>query len=809
MRNIKKILFLLLLVISYSSYSQVNNQPELTADQILRMDIDKLSDDQIRLYWEKAQSQGYTLENLEVAARVKKIPEIQIMKLKRRIMQLPSKGNRRENVYGKVKNKDGQQGDELQQREETLDSMIVKKPIFGYDFFKNDKISFAPNLNMPTPENYTIGSGDELLVEIWGAAESSTSHIVDNQGNINVNMVGKIKVGGITFEQAKAKINSALKRIYAGISAPEGSYNKVYTGITLKEIRTIKVNIIGEVKVPGTYALNALSTVLNGLYACGGPNQNGSFRNIKVVRKGKQIAIYDIYDFLTKGSEQGNVYLKDQDVILVPPYQNHVEVIGAVKREGIYETRDGETMDDLSQYFGGFDPNAYKENIVVERINGTKREVKEVSLSNSNKFEIKSGDKIIVKKLSNLFHNRISIGGAVYQPGNYAFEQGVSVSDLIEKAGGITESAFLDRAIVFRKEKNDRKSLNFSVRDVLEKKSSIALVQNDSIHIYEKDGLDKKFQVSIEGAVKSPSKYDFMQGMRIEDLVLLAGGFTEGADPSTIQLGRQINDEGMKKTSQIFDVSLSPDLTVSANSVELEPNDIVTVRFKKGYTKQISVKIEGEVMYPGAYVLMSKEDKISDLLKRAGGFSPYAYANGATLVRKKTDLGEKEQEKQLKELKQIDGGIKEAVKEDKDSYRVGINIEAILDGKKGNYDLVLNDGDVVIIPSTRQTVEVKGQVLSPSMVRYDSQKNAKWYITHAGGFANDAKKKSVFVIYPNGSVKGTENFLFFRSYPKVEPGSVVVVPEKPQKPGMSATETVTITTAITTLAILIFNTFKK
>ena len=813
---IRKILFFLLLSVGFSLplSAQVQN---LNLEQLAYINVDQLSDEQIQSFWEKAQAQGYSITDLETAARVKGVPVSQITKLRQRIMSLSTSVKKKTTTTPSNKPTSSEQ--EIfgrTEKEYQRDSLqpIKKSRVFGYDFFQNPKISFAPTINVPTPESYIINTGDELLVEVWGAAESSTTQKVDNQGNIILPMVGKVHVGGLNFVEAKARINTALRKIYAGISAPEGSYAKVYTGVSIANIRTVKVNIIGEVEAPGTYSLSALSTVINALYASGGPTENGSFRNIQVVRGGKTIAHLDIYNFLLKGSQEGNINLNDQDVIIVPPYKNQVEVIGFVKREGLYEVKEGEKLSSLVDYFGGFKSNAYKDIMVVERIVGAKREVKEVPFSDAGKFAMQGGDKLLVHRLSDIYHNRISITGAVYQPGNYAYSEGMTVLDLIDKAAGVREEAYLNRAILFRSiDRVDKQSLNFSLKDLLEKKQTIALQPNDSLHIYGRDSLIAKPMVRIEGAVRKPQKFAYAKGLYPADLIIMAGGFIEGADQTQVQVARQLNDTNFKTISKVYTVSLSKE---GEDSIALEPNDIVTVRYEKGYVPQQVVKIEGEVSFPGFYAILTKEERISSLIERSGGLAPYAYVEGATLVRKKdkNEKDDKAQEKQLKKLKKTDKDLtlietkEEENTPEASEYRVGINLKKIMENKNSYQDLVLKDGDVLIIPSEKQTVEVKGLVLAPSLVRYEKGKSTRSYINSAGGFSDNAQKKSVYVVYANGDVKGTSRFLFFRSYPKVAPGALVIVPEKPEKKSLSTTETVSVMTALTTLAILIYNTFK-
>ena len=800
---LKKLVSFIVLGCTFS-FSYISAQ-ELNMEQLSSINIDNLSNDQIRSFWEKAQSQGYTLSDLENLAKLKGVPQIQISKLNQRILMLPSK----QKVVSKTTVVEKQEGIDTFGITDNKNIDIKKSKVFGFDFFQNPKISFAPNVNMPTPENYIVGTGDELIIDVWGAAENSFSQKIDNQGNINLNMIGKIRVGGLNFNEVKTKINSALRQIYSGISASEGSYNKVYTSVSIGNVRTVKVNIIGEVQVPGTYSLNALSTLLNALYACGGPTETGSVRDIQLIRNGNKIATFDVYNFLLKGSQEGNLNLNDQDIIIVPPYKNQVEVKGNVKREGFYEIKDNENLATLIDFFGGFKANAYKDNLVIERIVGAKREVKEVSYSQANTFIMKSGDKLTVQKLSDIYHNKISIGGAVYQPGNYAYTEGMSALDLINRAAGVLDQAHLERGLLFRTTNRvDKQTLNFSVKDLLDKKINLPLQANDSLFIFSNDNIKNKQFVRIEGAVKNPRSIPFMEGLKAEDLIIMAGGFIEGADASTIHLSRQVNDENFKTISEVQHISLSPDLKVSSGSVTLQPNDIITVRYQKGYSAQQLIKIEGEISFPGHYSILTKDERISDFIERAGGITPYAYLKGATLIRKMKDLSDKEQIKQLQELNNATNEIKIEKIGNDNEYRVGINLEKIMKNKNSYQNLILKNEDILIIPSEKQTVEVKGLVLAPSLVQYEKGKTLKSYVNNAGGFANNARKRAAYVMYANGSVEGTRNFLFFKSYPKIEPGSIIIIPEKPERKSLSTTETISITTALTTLMILIYNTFK-
>ncbi|ATA67476.1 polysialic acid transporter [Capnocytophaga cynodegmi] len=822
MPKIKLLVIFLLFIGSFQTIvSQNNNNNDINLDpqQISSINIDKISDEQLSIYWEKAKNQGYTLDQLITAARMRGMSDIQAMKLRQRILQLSirKKSGNQQDTYSFQDREEETFGFTGNENKDSLATQNKKDSIFGMNFFKNPKISFTPNMNMATPENYQVGPGDELLIEVWGATEGSFKQKVDTQGNIFINAIGKINVSGLSFEDVKTKINSHLKRIYSGISAPNGSYNKVYTGVTITQVRTVKVNIIGEVTVPGTYSLSALSTVLNALYACGGPTENGSFREINLVRNGQKIATFDVYEFLIHGSEKGNLPLKDQDVIIVPPYLNRVLIEGEVKRKGAYETKEGETLANLITFFGGFTSDAFTNTLVVERIKNAKREVKEVAFEDISNFLIQNGDKLKVHPITEEYQNRLSIGGAVYQPGTYEFKEGMTAYDLLNRANGVRKEASLDRGLIFRTlNRVDYQTINFSVKDLIEERNNIPLKDNDSIHIFYKDSLQMARFIKVEGAVNKPKELPFMENMTVEDVIALAGGLSQGADASTIDIFREINDGDFRKLSQDFKVSANNELTpVEGDVITLQPNDIVSVRYIKGYTPMQTITVEGEVVYPGIYSIRSKDERISDIIERVGGFSPYAYIKGATLIRKKLDEGDIKQEQFLDEIVMAssigndnDKALKKVEKKSTE-YRIGIDLKKILQNKHSKYDLILNEGDVLLIPSEKQTIEIKGEVLAPSLVRYEKGLSLRDYVNRAGGFSDRAKKRSIYVMYANGDIKSTNNSLFFKNYPELEPGAIIIVPSKPERQRISTSETIGIISAITTMGVLIFNVLKK
>ena len=795
MRYIKITTFFICLIFSIQSISSQS------IDQIRNADIDSYSDSQIASYWNKAQQQGYSLEQLELIAKSKGMSSAKFMKLKNRILNL--------NTITKTESSSDVTSSETSELETFgLDGSESKKDIeqndlFGYDFFKNPSISFTPNLNLATPTTYQLGPGDELLIDIWGASENNYRKKVTKEGAIRIEGIGPIYVSGLSIEKAKTKIISYLKKIYNGIGAANNSYNKVYTEVSLVGVRTVQVSMIGEVKVPGSYSLNALSTVLNALYAAGGPTENGSFRNIKVIRGGKEFSQFDIYQYLLKGSQKGNIFLQDQDIIYVETYRSKIEVTGEVKRSGIYELKQDENIQDLITYFSGFTSSAYKERLLIERVNGKEKEVSEVLLEQQKDFAMQDGDKLIVGEINDRYSNKVSIEGAVYRPGNYELTKDLTVSGLLGKASGIKENAFLGKGLIYREiNEVEQEVVSFSVKEILENKADITLQREDRVYIFDKTTLKEATTITINGAINKPGSIPFVENMTVEDLVAISGGFKEGADTSIIDISRRLNDGNFASISQDIRYESTSTLENKNEKVYLKPFDIVSVRYEKGYSIQIKVSLKGEVSYPGEYAITTKDERISDLIEKAGGLSPYAYIKGATLYRKKSDIEKKLQDELLETISENDSLVEI---DNQESFKIGINLTEILKegGKGSSYDLILEKGDELFIPSQRQTVEIQGEVLLPSLVRYEKKNTLKSYIDKSGGYSEFAKRDDVYVVYANGDIKATKSFLFFKKYPKLEPGAVILVPKKAEKTRMSIQEILGITTTLGTLALLI------
>ncbi|APG65048.1 hypothetical protein LPB136_06610 [Tenacibaculum todarodis] len=801
MKRSQILFFLTIILFSISEISISQNINDIS-------NVDKMSDSQVSAYWESAQEKGLTLNQLEQIASTKGISSADFLKFKQRVNSLQTKTVSTPNGTNSEEKNNPKQNEFGHSGSKSLENKVKSKH-FGFDFFSNPNISFTPNLNLATPETYQLGPGDKLLIDIWGAAENSYSEKVSVDGSVRIKNIGPVYVSGLSIKDAKAKIISSLKKIYGGIISSNSSYNKINVDVALTSVRTVQVNIIGEVKVPGTYSLSALSSVLNALYASGGPTTNGTFRDVKIFRDGKQLANFDIYKYLTEGKQEGNVLVRDQDIIIVSPYVNRIFVEGQVKRPGAYEFKEGEVLKDLITYFGGFKSDAYKEIITVNRVNGSQREISEINLKNVNNFKLKDGDRFEVKGVIDRFENRVSIEGAVYRPGDFELTPNLTVADIIKKAAGVKDNAFLNRGIIYRSKDGVKQEVkSFSVKEVLNNIGNIKLQREDRVHIFSTNELQEEYTISIDGAVNKPQTIKFVENMQIEDLIAISGGFKEGADSSSIDISRRSNDGTFKTISKNIRLSTSSNLTSdNKEAVFLEPFDRVSVRFIKGFTVQKSVSVVGEANYPGRYALENKEERISDLLEKAGGVSPYAYVKGATLIR--SSGGDVSKDSQNSAVNNLNTKQDSIVLTKSGNNRIGIDLEQIIKKKKSKFDLILKAGDKLFIPSVKQTVEVQGEVLSPAVIRFDKGNSLKDYINSAGGFSANARKGNTYVVYANGEIKSTKKFLFFKSYPKLEPGALILVPHKTSgKNSLSTQEIIGITTSLATLGVLI-NTLVK
>jgi len=812
----------------------IKAQGLLGGQNLSTLNIDNLSDDQIRQLIAQAQSAGLSQSQLEQMALSKGLPADQLQKLEARIAKISRNPDANTNL--KEANNSPLKGsgrnvlrsseadslnDILKQRDQVFDKIKVK--VFGEDLFNNPKLTFEPNLRIPTPQTYVLGPDDQILVDIYGYSEANYKLNVSPEGFIRIPNVGPVFVNGLSISAAKAKILKSLQSVYTGL---RGNSPNTFLNISLGDIRSIKVVLIGEVRLPGTYTLPSLATVFNALYSSGGPNPSGSFRNIELIRNNKVVDKIDIYDFLINGVQKQNVRLEDQDVIKVNPYQSRVEFQGEVKRPGIYEVKPGESLNKLLEYAAGFTDRAYTHRIKIIQTDSREKNVKDIDDAHYSSYLCQRGDLYIVEPIINRFSNRVQIKGSVFRPGIYALENGLTLSQLIKKADGIKEDAFTSRATIRRlNEKLMPEYISFDVNRILNgQDNDIPLMREDSITISSRKALQEAFFVSIEGEVLKPDTTIWASGMHLQDLILHAGGLTDAASFKRIEVTRRVKDSDPLSPNSVISKSFRFDITEDlksnsdVNNFLLEPFDHIVVRTLPGYSVQQYANIDGEVLYRGKYGITQKNMKISDLIKLSGGLTLEAFPQGATLIRTSVQ-NRSDQDKKRQLLVRLraagrDSSALAKVQTQIDSLShihanpVGIDLVKILKNPGSKYDLILNDGDSIKIPRKLETVQVNGDVLYSVSVRYDKSYNLLNYINAAGGFSSNAAKHKTYVVYANGSVSGTHSFLFIGSYPKILPGAQIVVPDKGTVKKTSLAEYIGIGSTLSSLALLLYTIFK-
>lgn len=803
-----KSIFVVSLIVFVFNIGSVNAQTQqpLSLQNISTIKIDEVNDDQIAEFWTKVQESGLSIIQLEIEAKRRNMPAEEFVKLKERINNLPQKNSEKS-----IQNSDRANENNLSKKDnEQL--LGTKNKVFGSELFNNKNLTFEPNLKIATPQNYQLGPDDELIIDIYGYSEEAFKLKVSPDGNIRIPLVGIVQVSGLTIEQAKVRIISSLSTVYDRINTGETKVN-----ITLGNIRSIKVLIVGEANLPGTYTLPSLATVFNALYVSGGPNNNGSMRNVKVVRNNKVVAMLDIYDFMLKAEAKGNIRLQDQDIIKISPYENKVELKGEVKREGFFEIAKNETLKDLLIFAGGFTNDAFKERIKVIRNTNKEKSVADIEQGIFSMFAPKSGDIYTIDKLLDRYENRVQIKGAIFRPGTYALENGLTVLKLINKAEGLKEDAFLTRAIIYRlNDDNSLSMLSLNLEDAKAGKTNdIMLKREDIIQIASKLDLKESYNVTINGQVIKPGVFPFAQNMKIEDLIIAAGGLKEDAAINRVEVSRRKFD--IDKTKNNTEIAIIKQFELNKNlknnadlNFNLEPFDIVTIYRLPGYEPQKNVVIEGEVLYPGSYSIEKNDEKISNIFKRCGGMTASGSVNGTILLRKKIQ-NETENFIKLNKIKALKrqskdtADVQNKIEEEQDETYdiVGIDINKILKKPGSKADLLLRDGDIIKVPSERQTVLISGEVLYPTRVNINNANGLKGFVQNAGGFSSKALRRKAYVVYANGTVKATTNFLFFKFYPKIKPGCELVIPKKDVKKPVSLVEITTIATSLTTLVFLI------
>lgn len=678
------------------------------------------------------------------------------------------------------------------------------KPIFGRNIFNSKNLTFAPSQNLATPANYKLGPGDEVIIDIWGANQNTIRQTISPDGYISVETVGLVYLNGMGVSAAEKYLRKRLSSIYAGISDDETPASEIK--VTLGQIRTIQINVMGEVVAPGTYALSSFSTVFHALYRAGGVNNLGSLRNISLMREGKRVATVDVYDFILQGKTMDDVRLQEGDVIIVPPFEMLVEIQGNVKRPMYYEMQEGESVRSLIDYAGNFSGDAYKKAVTMTRQNGKEYQVYTIDDKDYASFRLMDGDMLHVGAMLDRYENRLEIKGAVYRPGIYQFSEELkSVKQLIEKADGVMGDAFLARAVLHRERENLTKEvIQVDLQGILNGTAAdIALQKNDVLYIPSIHDLQDLGVISVYGEVARPGDFPYADNTTLEDIIIQAGGLLESASTVRVDVARRIKDsKGTTTPEQIgetFTFSLKDGFVVDGEAgFKLTPYDRVYVRRSPAYQEQQTVTVEGEILYAGDYALTKKTERISDLIKKAGGVTPYAYVKGARLSRQVNDEEYKRVQSLYRFSKNSGDSISMQAMDLRRVYEVGINLEEAIANPGSDADLVLREGDRLVIPEYNNTVRIGGGVMYPNTVSYVEGAPMKYYIDQAGGFAQKAKKKRVYVIYMNGTIKRIKAF----NKNIVEPGCEVVVPMK-EKNANSLQNTLSIATTSASLATMI------
>ena len=651
--------------------------------------------------------------------------------------------------------------------------------VFGRNLFAINSLTFAPIENLATPADYKLGPGDEVIIDVWGANQTTIRQVIAPDGFINVEEVGLLFLGGMTVKEANDYVRRKLSKIYS----VDGESAQSEIKLTLGAIRTITVNVVGEIVAPGTYSLSSLSTVYHALYSAGGFSDLGSVRNVSLVRNGKTISKIDIYDFIINGSSSADVVLQDGDVILVPTYESVVTVSGKVKRPMKYEMKKGENLADLIDFAGGFKGEAYTANINVERRNGREYKVYTVYDDEYSSFELVDGDSINVGTIINRYENRVEIFGAVYRPGIYQLSDKVNtITELIAVADGLRGDAFINRALLYREQEDLTWAMvQVDLKGILDGSvADIELRRNDELTILNINEIKAERTITIEGEVANPHTYAFAENMTLEEAILQAGGLLESASTARVDVSRRIkNPEGTEDIdtiSRMFSFAIDEEYKINTdNDFVLEAYDHIYVRKSPGYSSQHHVKIEGEVLFPGSYALLNKATRLSDVVALAGGTSSLAYVKGAKLTRQMTE----EERKQFVAALDVYDNIyteeePKILLDTVKSYSVGIDMVKALENPGSDADLVLREGDVIVVPEYTNTVKISGCVLYPNTITYNPKMTVSDYIGQAGGYGFRAKRNRAYIVYMNGTVSRTRR----NARSIVEPGCEIIVPEK-------------------------------
>jgi len=804
-----KILYLLLFVLSISIQLNAQNSVFSLINSAF-FNAEKLSEVQLKQLAEEIQHAGKTWEQVKQEMLKNNIPNAEIEKLYQRLQKNTNMFQEKQSSINSSARTYVQDNSEpIENRSNQIQSRI-----FGANLFRNKQYNFQPNLKIATPLNYILGPDDEIVIDLSGFSDATYTVKISPEGIARIPLFGAVYVSGLTIEQASKKIKSHI-----GKYNPSVQNGQTTMSLSLGAIRTIKVILLGEVMNPGTYSLPSLATVFNALYAAGGPNDVGSFRLIKLIRNNRQIAVMDVYEFLMTGATKGNMRLEDQDIVKVEPYISRIQFNGQMKHPGIFELKSNESLKELIQFAGGFTPNAYSQQIQVIRNDGNQQVVATVKLDDIQNFKPQNGDIFEVQSILDRFKNRIQISGAVFRPGYFALETSANIKDLLNNAGGLKEDAFKSRAILYRlNADNSQEVLSLNLDEILNGNApNISLKREDQLVVASKLNMKIQESIAVTGEVLFPGTFSFGSEMVLEDALVLAGGLKIGADVKKIQVSRRSKEAN--KTQKNGNLSESYTIEVNNNLADLkkfklEPDDQIHVFRAASFQSLKSISVQGEVLFPGTYPILRNNESISDIMKRTGGLTANAFPEGAVLIRNNevneyTEIKDKRANLSLLNInrKNKADSMFFELNNLKNKALIGLNLNKIIKGQK-SADLNVSENDIIYIPHYNPLVSISGQVLYPNQSKYSSKKSFKNYISEAGGFTSSSLKRKSFVVYQNGSAKSTKNFLFFKFYPKIQPGAEIIVPTKAERKSVSNVELITITSTLTTLGFLISSLLK-
>ena len=761
----------------------------------------QMSDQQVMQELLKYQNSGLSQQQIALELSKKGVPVTQLQRIKEQYENqqnvtnsaVDSNYDPRENTF--------RDASEVQVITAQTPQAAPEELVYGQNFFSAGNLTFAPNMNMPTPANYVLGPGDELIIDVWGDSELNVRYTIAPDGHITVPGLGRIQLSGLNVKQAESKIRNEFSSIYSDL----GSYTpRTFLGVSVGNVRTIKVNVMGEVITPGTYTLSSFASAFHALYVSGGPNKIGSLRNIRIFRSGDVIATVDLYEYLMRGNNTRDITLRDGDIVKVEPYGILAQVTGEVKRPMWYEMRPSETLHDLLQFAGGFSGNAYKANVSLLRKGSSEMEAYTLNEPEYAYFNLKDGDQVAVGNILDQYSNMVEITGAVYRPGKYAIgDQIKTVRDLISIAQGITGDAYVHRALLYRQQDDLKQTMQSFDLDALmsSRIPDIPLQKNDRLHIPSIFSIEDGLTVYIGGEIRVPGSYPYASNMHLEDIILRAGGLRESASTAQIDVYRRIKDPKSTslsaQTGQSFRFSLRDGEIISSDTAfVLQPFDQVVIRRSPGYEIQQNVTVRGEVLFNGQYAKIKKDERLSSFVERAGGLTEYAYAKGARLSRELTEAERKRTRDALLARSTAEGDSTYIENLDFETQYVGINLEKALKRPGSDDDLILREGDELFIPQYEGTVKISGGVLYPNTVTYNKRMNLESYVRQAGGYSRLAMKNKPFVIYMNGKVATGR-------WARIEPGSEIVVPEKPEREPVSLQNVVGLSTTLASLALII------